>query len=78
MSRVAALVRGGVGGGERSGAVFRFEKKHYRLLENLALPGEGEGSVSWGAGVGVVPFVLGLDALAWPCLALHCVWVGLG
>lgn len=39
VSRVATHVRG-------DGPTFRFHKRHYRVLETLALPGEEEGPVS--------------------------------
>lgn len=52
VSRLAAMVRGGgpAKEGEEGGGgidMFRFEKRHYRLLETLALPGVEDAPVRW-------------------------------
>lgn len=36
---------GGGGGGEGGAALFRFEERHYRVLETLALPGAEDAPV---------------------------------
>lgn len=68
MSRVAAVVRAEAAG-NRSGGRCRFEKRHYRVLEGLALPGEGEGSVSW-------DILRRTARLVWCGLGLGLVWFG--
>lgn len=47
VSRLASMVRSDGGGQGETAKVFRFEKRHYRVLETLALPGVEDAPVRY-------------------------------